>query len=466
MEMRDLLFRSNGKGPAAIIKGNKATAETDENLYQEIKAKIHYKLIDMVDLAGLEQMINGQKVAELPRLIEQILQTEPTPLNLLERQRLINEIQDEMLGYGPLEPLLKDPTVSDILVNNFHTAFIERRGKLERTDIRFKDNAHLLKIINKIVSNVGRRIDESCPMVDARLPDGSRVNAIIPPLALDGPALSIRRFAVDPLKMDDLLKKGTMTPEMRDLMNGAVKAQLNILISGGTGAGKTTLLNVFSGLIPDRERIITIEDSAELQMQQAHVIRLETRTANIEGNGRISQRDLVRNCLRMRPDRIILGEVRGEEALDMLQAMNTGHDGSLATIHANTPRDALDRLETMISMAGLKLSDKAMRRQISSAINLVVQCSRLSDGSRRVVSISEIMGMEGDIISMQEVFLFEQTGIGQNGCVKGRLRATGVRPRFLARIKSHGIDLSPSIFSPERVYEIAEPAASETKGHE
>lgn len=432
------------------------TRYEDQNRYQEIKAKIHYKLIDMIDLEKLTRMIAGQKVDELPRIIEQILQTESIPLNLVERQRLVIEIQDEMLGLGPLEPLLKDPTVSDILVNGYRTAYVERRGKLMPADICFKDNKHLMKIINKIVSRVGRRIDESSPMVDARLPDGSRVNAIIPPLALDGPALSIRKFSADPLKMEDLLRGGTLTPEMGKLLEGAVRGRLNILISGGTGAGKTTLLNVLSGFIPDDERIVTIEDSAELQLQQSHLVRLETRPPNIEGSGLVSVRDLVRNALRMRPDRIIIGEVRGDEALDMLQAMNTGHDGSLATLHANAPRDALARLETMISMAGLNISDKAMRRQVSSALNIVVQVVRCRDGSRKILSISEITGMEGDLICLQEIFVFEQVGLGDKN-VLGQFRTTGIRPQCLDRLKANGIDLSPSLFNPNRAYEVGGP---------
>lgn len=423
----------------------------DQKHYQEIKAKIHYKLIDMIDLSKLEQMLAGHKVEGLPQIIEQVLQSESVPLNIVERQRLVIEIQDEMLGLGPLEPLLKDPTVSDILVNNHRSVYVERRGKLESTDVCFKDDAHLMKIINKIASRVGRRIDESSPMVDARLSDGSRVNAIIPPLALDGPVLSIRKFSADPLKMEDLVRLGTLTPEMAKLLQGAVRARLNILISGGTGSGKTTLLNVLSGAIPDDERIVTIEDSAELQLQQRHVVRLETRPPNIEGRGCISERDLVRNALRMRPDRIIIGEVRGDEALDMLQAMNTGHDGSLASLHANTPRDALARLETMVSMAGLNISDKAMRRQISAALHIVIQVIRCRDGSRKILSLSEITGMEGDLICLQEIFVFEQIGFGE-----GQFHATGIRPHFLDRLKACGTDLPPSLFNPDRVYAMAD----------
>jgi pilus assembly protein CpaF len=457
MELKNLLARSNGGASEGTRWSGPVTGRpVDENLFEEVKAKVHYKLLDMIDLASLEQMLNGERVAELPRLIERLLQNDPPPLNLEERLRLVNEIQDEMLGLGPLESLLKDPTISDILVNNYRTVFIERRGKLVPVAVRFKDDAHLLKIINKIVSRVGRRIDESCPMVDARLPDGSRVNAIIPPIALGGPSLSIRRFAIDPLKTEDLLKLGTMTPEIARLLQAAVAARLNILISGGTGAGKTTLLNVLSGFIPDTERIVTIEDSAELQLQQQHVVRLETRPPNIEGQGRISQRDLVRNSLRMRPDRIIVGEVRGEEAIDMLQAMNTGHDGSLTTIHANSARDALSRLETMISMAGLTLSERAMRQQLSSAIHIVIQVSRLSDGSRKLVSLSELTGMEGDTLSMQEIFSFEQLGVNAQGLVSGRFRASGIRPKFLSRLKARGIELSPALFDPALVYEVTE----------
>jgi pilus assembly protein CpaF len=357
-----------------------------------------------------------------------------------------------MLGLGPLEPLLADPTVSDILVNSCSQVYVERCGRLELTAVRFSDDAHLLKIIDKIVSRVGRRIDESSPMVDARLPDGSRVNAIIPPAALDGPVVSIRRFAVVPLKMEDLLRSKSLTPDMAPILQGLAKGKVNMLISGGTGSGKTTMLNILSGYIPATERIVTIEDAAELQLQQPHVVRLETRPPNIEAKGEVTQRSLVKNALRMRPDRIILGEVRGSEAVDMLQAMNTGHDGSLATIHANTPRDALARLENMIGMAGLNLPPKAARQQVSSAITAIVQIARLSDGHRKVVSIQEITGMEGDIITMQEIFVFRQTGVDAEGRVQGHYCATGVRPRFVERLRAHGVTIPDTLFDPTRQY--------------
>ncbi|HSF47858.1 MAG TPA: CpaF family protein, partial [Burkholderiales bacterium] len=360
--------------------------------------------------------------------------------------------QHEMLGLGPLEPLLADPTISDILVNSHSQIYVERRGKLELTDVRFSDDAHLMKIIDKIVSRVGRRIDESSPMVDARLPDGSRVNAIIPPVALDGPMVSIRRFAVVPLKMEDVIQYKSLTSEMASILQGLAKAKVNMLVSGGTGSGKTTMLNILSGYIPASERIVTIEDAAELQLQQPHVVRLETRPPNIEGKGEITQRALVKNALRMRPDRIILGEVRGAEAVDMLQAMNTGHEGSLATIHANTARDALSRLENMIGMAGLNLPPKAARQQISSAITAIVQIARLSDGKRKVVSIQEITGMEGEIITMQEIFAFKQTGVGADGTVQGHFGATGVRPKFVDRLRTHGVSIPDSLFDPTRLY--------------
>jgi pilus assembly protein CpaF len=381
-------------------------------------------------------------------LAEAVLAQEAMPLSVSERERLVNDVQHELFGLGPLEPLLKDPTISDILVNSHDTIYIERGGKLEATNVRFKDDEHLMRVIERIVSSVGRRIDESSPMVDARLQDGSRVNAIIPPLSIDGPVLSIRRFGADPLKMSSLVEKKALTKDIADMLQMVVHARLNCLISGGTGAGKTTLLNALSAFIPENERIVTIEDSAELQLQQPHVVRLETRPPNIEGRGEVTQRDLVRNALRMRPDRIVIGEVRGGEAIDMLQAMNTGHDGSLTTVHANTPRDALARLETMIQMTGMRLSDRAMRQQVASAINLVVQVARMSDGSRRVTSISEITGMEGETITMQEIFQYERTGVDAQGQVLGRFRPTGIRPRFTDRLKACGLQL-PRVFFEE-----------------
>jgi pilus assembly protein CpaF len=381
-------------------------------------------------------------------LAEAVLAQEAMPLSVSERERLVNDVQHELFGLGPLEPLLSDPTISDILVNAHDIIYIERRGKIEPTNVRFKDDEHLMRVIERIVSSVGRRIDESSPMVDARLQDGSRVNAIIPPLAIDGPVVSIRRFGADPLKMSSLIDNKALTKDIADMLQMVVTARLNVLISGGTGAGKTTLLNALSAYIPENERIVTIEDSAELQLQQPHVVRLETRPPNIEGKGEVTQRDLVRNALRMRPDRIVIGEVRGGEAIDMLQAMNTGHDGSLTTIHANTPRDALSRLETMIQMTGMRLSDRAMRQQVASAINLVLQVARMSDGSRRVTSISEITGMEGETITMQEIFMYERTGVDSQGQVLGRFRPTGIRPRFAERLKSCGLQL-PRVFFEE-----------------
>jgi pilus assembly protein CpaF len=378
-------------------------------------------------------------------MAEGLLLAENLPISIAERDRLVGEVHHELFGLGPLEPLLADPAISDILVNSFSSVYIERRGKLEKTSISFKDDEHLMRVIERIVSTVGRRIDEAQPMVDARLPDGSRVNAIIPPLAIDGPTLSIRRFGANPLKMPALIENGALTREIAILFEMCVRARLNIVISGGTGAGKTTLLNALSAFIPADERIVTIEDSAELQMQQPHVVRLETRPPNIEGRGEVTQRDLVRNTLRMRPDRIVIGEVRGGEAIDMLQAMNTGHDGSLTTIHANTTRDALARLETMIQMTGMRLSDRAMRQQVASAINMVIQVARLTDGTRRITSISEITGMEGEMITMQEIFQFERTGVDASGKVIGRFRTTGIRPRFAERLKQYGMQL-PAFF--------------------
>jgi pilus assembly protein CpaF len=421
---------------------------TGQHSFQEMKARLHRTLINRMDLTKLGTLSPDQVHAEVSRLAETVLAQEAMPLSASERERLVNDVQHELFGLGPLEPLLKDPTISDILVNSHDTIYIERRGRIEPTSVRFKDDEHLRRVIERIVSSVGRRIDESSPMVDARLQDGSRVNAIIPPLSIDGPVLSIRRFGADPLRMSMLIEKQALTKDIADMLQMVVHARLNVLISGGTGAGKTTLLNALSAFIPENERIVTIEDSAELQLQQPHVVRLETRPPNIEGRGEVTQRDLVRNSLRMRPDRIVIGEVRGGEAIDMLQAMNTGHDGSLTTIHANTPRDALARLETMIQMTGMRLSDRAMRQQVASAINLVVQAARLSDGSRRVTSISEITGMEGETITMQEIFMYERTGVDKEGNVIGRFRPTGIRPRFAERLKACGLQL-PRVFFEE-----------------
>jgi pilus assembly protein CpaF len=413
-----------------------------------MKSRLHRTLINRMDLTKLQTLTSEQVHAEVSRLAEAVLAQEAMPLSVSERERLVSDVQHELFGLGPLEPLLKDPTISDILVNKHDTIYIERRGKIERTNVTFKDDEHLMRVIERIVSSVGRRIDESSPMVDARLQDGSRVNAIIPPLAIDGPVVSIRRFGSDPLKMAMLIENKALTKDIADMLQMVVHARLNVLISGGTGAGKTTLLNALSAFIPENERIVTIEDSAELQLQQPHTVRLETRPPNIEGRGEVTQRDLVRNALRMRPDRIVIGEVRGGEAIDMLQAMNTGHDGSLTTIHANTPRDALSRLETMIQMTGMRLSDRAMRQQVASAINLVVQVARLSDGSRRITSISEITGMEGETITMQEIFQYERTGVDAQGTVLGRFRPTGIRPRFAERLKASGLQL-PRVFFEE-----------------
>ena len=431
----------------------KSPMSVEYETYHGLKTRIHQKLLERVDLAVMESLPPEKLREELKILVERLLAEDTVVLNERERHSLVRDIQHEMLGLGPLEPLLADPTISDILVNTYAQVYVERRGKLEMTDVRFADDAHLLKIIDKIVARVGRRIDESSPMVDARLPDGSRVNAIIPPLAIDGPMLSIRRFSVSPLRMDDVIRFKSLTPDMATVLRGLSKAKVNVLISGGTGSGKTTLLNILSGYIPDSERIITIEDAAELQMQQPHVIRLETRPPNIEGKGEVAQRALVRNSLRMRPDRIIVGEVRGAEAVDMMQAMNTGHEGSMATIHANTPRDALTRLENMVGMAGLNLPSKVVRQQISAAIGVVIQTTRLTDGKRKLVSLQEITGMEGEIITMQELFKFVQTGIGTDGTVQGYFCATGVRPHFLDRLHSFGIDISDTLFDPTKHFE-------------
>jgi len=420
-----------------------------DQTYLDLKGSLHSKVINEVDLESLNRLDEDVAKAQLRQVIHDILQREKTPLTLTEREQLVTEILDEVFGLGPLQPLLADPTLSDILVNGAHSVYVERRGRLERANVRFNDNDHLMRIIDRIVSRVGRRVDESSPMVDARLRDGSRVNVIIPPLALDGPVLSIRRFGTDPLMSQDLLDNGTLTNEMLELMRACVQGKLNVLISGGTGAGKTTLLNVLSGYIPEDERIVTIEDAAELQLKQEHVVRLETRPPNIEGKGAIKQRQLVINALRMRPDRIVVGEVRGEEALDMLQAMNTGHEGSLTTVHANTPRDALSRVETMVSMANLNLPDKAARQQLASAIHVIVQVSRLPDGTRKITNISEITGMEGPIITMQDLFMFDRQGYDENGRVKGLFRPTGIRPKFTEKLLGAGIRLPMDMFSAE-----------------
>ena len=418
--------------------------------FEELKRHIHGKLVEKLDLSRVSDLAGDTLRREIRLVVERLCDTENPLLNRMERERLIDEVLDETFGFGPLEMLLKDPTISDILVNGPHKIYVERRGKIEKTDVKFRDNDHLLQIIDRIVSKVGRRVDETSPMVDARLPDGSRVNAVIPPLALDGPSMSIRRFGSNPLKLEDLLNYKAFTPEMAMLMEAAIKARLNIVISGGTGCGKTTLLNTLSAFIPSDERIVTIEDAAELQLQQDHTVRLETRPPNIEGKGEVTTRDLVRNSLRMRPDRIIIGECRGAEALDMLQAMNTGHEGSLTTLHANAPRDAQARLETMIMMAGFELPVKAMRQQIASAVDLIIQANRLQGGPRKVTTITEVMNMEQDIIIMQDVFRFKQLGIDQNGRSFGQFEATGVRPTFMHRLESKGIKLPSNMFQ-ERV---------------
>jgi pilus assembly protein CpaF len=422
--------------------------EFNTDSFRALSQRLYHAIFERIDLERLQQLSGEPFKRELSLLIERILDEENLPVNQAERRRLVQDMQCEMTGLGPIEPLMSDPSVSDILVNSYRQVYVERKGRLELTPVRFHDDAHVMRIIEKIVSRVGRRIDESSPMVDARLQDGSRVNAIIAPLALDGPVLSIRRFSVQPLTISDLIAHHTLTPQIAELLESLGKAKVNILISGGTGSGKTTLLNVMSGFIPASERIITIEDAAELQLQQPHVVRLETRPSNIEGRGEVPQRALVKNALRMRPDRIILGEVRGAEALDMLQAMNTGHEGSLATIHANTPRDALSRLENMIGMAGASLGLNAMRQQIASAITVVIQLTRLTDGSRKLVSLQEVTGMEGEVITMQEIFCFRRTGVAADGKVKGYFTATGICPQFDQRLKEFGVPVSESLYQP------------------
>ena len=414
--------------------------------YQQVKADLHRKILDRLDLEKLGKTSGDSARDEVLVVIRSAVAGEAVPLSFAERERLAREILDEIFGLGPLEQLLKDPNISDILVNRYDRVYIEKAGKLELTTLAFKDNIHLMQIIERIVSRVGRRVDESSPMVDARLVDGSRVNAIIPPLALDGPCLSIRRFGKDPVTARQMIENQTLTEPMLELLSAMVKGRLNVLVSGGTGAGKTTLLNVLSGYIPNSERIVTIEDAAELQLKQEHVVRLETRPPNIEGKGAVRQRQLVINSLRMRPDRIVVGEVRGEEAFDMLQAMNTGHEGSLTTVHANTPRDALARLESMLSMANLNLPETAMRHQIASAIHAVVQIARLSDGTRKVISISEVTGMDHELIGLQDIFTFERTGIDESGRVRGAFRASGERPKFAERLATGGCRLRPALF--------------------
>ncbi len=424
--------------------------EQKETNFEALKQRIHGKLVDKLDLSRVGELEGDVLRREIRLVVEHLCDTEDTLLNRTERERLIDEVLDETFGLGPLEIILKDPTVSDILINGPKSIYVERRGKMEKTDVVFRNNDHLMQIIDRIISKVGRRVDETCPMVDARMIDGSRFNAIIPPLALDGACVSIRRFGSNPLKLEDLLNFKAFTPEMVMLMEGAIKARLNIIISGGTGSGKTTLLNTLSSFIPNTDRIVTIEDAAELQLQQDHVVRLETRPANIEGKGAITSTDLVRNALRMRPERIIIGECRGAESLDMLQAMNTGHEGSMTTIHANTPRDAVGRLETMIMMSGFEMPLKPMRTQIASAVDLIIQASRLQGGPRKVTAISEITGMEQDTLVMQDIYRYEKQGLDENGRAYGQFIATGIRPAFMSRLESAGVRL-PSSACRERV---------------
>ncbi|HEX6072789.1 MAG TPA: CpaF family protein [Sphingomicrobium sp.] len=426
-----------------------AGAFANRDAHTELKVQLHQKLLDLINLPALEKMSREQIESEIGDIIQEELAKQNHALNQAERKRLVADVLDELLGLGPLEPLLKDPTITDILVNGHNSVFVERYGILEPSSVRFKDERHLLRIIQKIVSAVGRRIDEASPMVDARLADGSRVNAVVPPLALDGSLLSIRKFARVPISMERLVEIGSIPAPIAEVLTAIVGARRNVLISGGTGSGKTTLLNAMSAFIDPHERIVTIEDSAELQLQQRHVVRLETRPANIEDRGEITQRDLVKNALRMRPDRIIVGEVRAGEAFDMLQAMNTGHEGSMTTVHANSPRDSLSRVEQMIGMSGIDIPARSARAQIASAIHVVVQVSRLSDGRRKLTSLSELTGMEGDIVTMQEIFRFRQSGISPEGQVQGRFEAAGIRPRFIDQLMAHGITLSADLFRPD-----------------
>jgi pilus assembly protein CpaF len=414
--------------------------------FQELKFTLHRKLVDKINLEALATIDNQRVRSEIRQALLSLIDAEPTLLSSMEKQQISDEVLDEVFGLGPLEPLLQDPTISDILVNTHRQVYVERKGVLELTSVSFRDDGHLLRIIDKIVSQVGRRVDESTPMVDARLMDGSRVNAIIPPLAVDGPLLSIRRFSTDKLMPPDLVDRRATTPGMMELLEAAVKAKLNIIIAGGTGAGKTTLLNALSAFISPRERIVTIEDAAELQLKQPHVVRLETRPPNLEGHGAVRQRELLVNCLRMRPDRIVVGEVRGEEALDMLQAMNTGHDGSLTTVHANSPRDAISRLEVMVSLANSNMQLVSIRQQVAAAVHLLVQAARLSDGSRRVVNVTEVTGMEGEVVTLQDIFVFEKRGLNADGQVVGRFAATGIRPKFYEKLLAAGIRLRPDLF--------------------
>jgi pilus assembly protein CpaF len=433
---------------AAPRAGRPGELQNSQNAsFEDLKTLIHGKLVDKLDLSRLGDLEGDTLRREIRLVVEHLCDTENPLLNRSERERLIEEVLDETFGFGPLEILLKDPTVSDIMINGPKKVFVEKRGRIVRSDVVFRDNAHLLQIIDRIVSKVGRRIDETSPMVDARLPDGSRLNAVIPPLAIDGPSLSIRRFGANPLSLEDLLKFGAFTPEMVMLLEGAIKARLNIIVSGGTGSGKTTLLNTLSSFIPHDQRVITIEDAAELQLQQEHVLRLETRPANIEGKGQVTATDLVKNALRMRPDRIIIGECRGPETLDMLQAMNTGHEGSLTTIHANSPRDAVARIETMIMMGGIELPIKALRQQFAAAVHLIIQANRLQGGPRKITHITEVLNMEQETVIMQDIFLFVQDGIDENGRAHGHFEATGVRPSFMQRLEQGGVRLPANLFA-------------------